>query len=499
MSMLQQIAKHAETQPQATALIGSNVTLDYAGLYDSIWLIVNWLRRLDVETLALDLDNGPAWAVIDIAAMAEGIALVPIPPFFSPQQVRHALSTSGVSMVITDHPERFKQQVGDVALDETATLGLFGRTLHCLRTQQGERNIPQGIHKVTFTSGTTAEPKGVLLSWRRIEPVITSLAAAVQVRHEDRHVALTPLAVLLENIAGLYLPLWSGASVALPSLAETGMLGAAGLDSRRMLQTLGHYGATSAIFSPQMLQGAVAQLAAGEPPPAALRFIALGGAAVSPRLLDEAERLGLPVYEGYGLSESASVVTLNHPAAHRTGSVGKPLQHMQLRIADDGEVLIRGNRFAGYLGEACGGGDEEWWHTGDIGHLDDEGFLYLHGRRRHIFITAYGRNVSPEWVERELILEPAIAQAALFGEARPWNLAVIVPCGDVGEHEIETAVQRVNRNLPDYARIGRWVAADAPFTIANGQLSGTGRLRRTAISNHYASRMAALYQQELAS
>ena len=116
-----------------------------------------------------------------------------------------------------------------------------------------------------------------------------------------------------------------------------------------------------------------------------------------------------------------------------------------------------------------------------------------------IFITAYGRNVSPEWVERELILEPAIAQAALFGEARPWNVAVIVPSGDAGEHEIEAAVQRVNRSLPDYARIGRWFAADTPFTIANGQLSGTGRLRRNAIHHHYESRMQALYRQELAS
>ena len=499
MSLLKRIARHAETRPQAPAIIGSMLTLDYAGLYDSISLIVNWLRRLDVETLALDLDNGPAWAVIDLAAMAEEVALVPLPPFFSPQQVCHALKRSGVAMVITDQPERFSQRAAGLELEETATLGLFGRTLHCLRTPPAERSIPHGMQKVTFTSGTTAEPKGVLLSWRQIEPVVTSLAAAVDVHDDDRHVALTPLSVLLENIAGLYLPLWCGASVALPSLTETGLLGAAGLDSVRMLQTLARYEATSAIFSPQMLQGAVACLAAGEPPPAGLRFIALGGAAVSRRLLDEAGRLGLPVYEGYGLSESASVVTLNHPAAHRTGSVGKPLQHMQLRIADDGEVLIRGNRFAGYLGEPPREDEAAWWHTGDIGYLDDAGFLHLQGRRRHIFITAFGRNVSPEWVERELILEPCIAQAALFGEARPWNIAVIVPAGGAGKHEIEAAVQRVNRSLPDYARIGRWFAADTPFTIANGQLSGTGRLRRNAIQHQYESRMEALYRQELAS
>lgn len=499
MSLLRRIALHAGSNPRNPALLGTDLTLDYAGLYDSVRLMMNWLRGLKVETLALDLDNGPAWAVIDLAAMEEGIALVPIPPFFSPAQVSHALSTSGVSMVITDQPERFTQRSAGLPLHETATLGLFGRTLHCLRTPDSGRRIPQGIHKVTFTSGTTAEPKGVLLSWKQIGPVVTSLATAVRVRADDRHVALTPLAVLLENIAGVYLPLWCGASLALPSLAETGLLGAAGLDRQRMMQTLTHYGATTAIFSPQMLQGAVAHLAEGHAPPPALRFIALGGAAVSRRLLDDAARLGLPVYEGYGLSESASVVTLNHAGSHRPGSVGKPLPHMEIRIAADGEVLIRGNRFQGYLGETSAYKDLDWWHTGDIGYLDDEGFLHLRGRRRHIFITAFGRNVSPEWVERELILEPAIAQAALFGEAQPWNLALIVPAAGASEHEIEAAVQRVNRNLPDYARIGRWLAADAPFTLDNGGLSGTGRLRRPAISQYYRSRMEALYQQELAS
>jgi long-chain acyl-CoA synthetase len=499
MSMLRRIAQHADSHPHSPALLGTDLRLDYAELHDSVRLMMTWLRGLQVETLALDLDNGPAWAVIDLAAMEAGMGLVPIPPFFSPAQVCHALSESGVSMVITDQPARFMQRSAGLSLQETATLGLFERTLHCLRTASASRKIPQGIQKVTFTSGTTAEPKGVLLGWQQIEPVVTSLAAAVAVRADDRHVALTPLAVLLENIAGIYLPLWCGASVALPSLAETGLLGAAGLDRQRMMQTLTRYGATTAIFSPQMLQGAVAHLAEGHAAPAALRFIALGGAAVSQRLLDDAGRLGLPVYEGYGLSESASVVTLNHPGAHLPGSVGRPLQHMELRIAADGEVLIRGNRFAGYLGESRYDSGDDWWHTGDIGYLDDEGFLHLRGRRRHIFITAFGRNVSPEWVERELIVEPAIAQAALFGEARPWNLALIVPASGAGEQEIEAAVQRVNRNLPDYARIGRWFTADTPFTLDNDQLSGTGRLRRPVIFHHYESRIEALFGQELIS
>jgi long-subunit acyl-CoA synthetase (AMP-forming) len=263
-----------------------------------------------------------------------------------------------------------------------------------------------------------------------------------------------------------------------------------------MLKALSEHSATSAIFSPQMLQGAVDALETGQSKPEQLRFIALGGAAVSKRLLDRAAQMGLPVFEGYGLSEFSSVVCLNRPAEARRGSVGKPLEHVELRIAEDGEVLISGNLFAGYLGESGETPFSEWWRSGDIGRLDDDGYLHLQGRRRHIFITAYGRNVSPEWVERELTLEPAIAQAAVFGEARPWNLGVIVPSAGSDTAAVDVAIQRVNRLLPDYARVSQWFPADQPFQLENGQLSGTGRLRRETIFQHYRGRIEAHYAEE---
>ncbi|MEJ2610630.1 MAG: AMP-binding protein [Candidatus Thiodiazotropha sp.] len=499
LNMLQQLAIHANAQPDKPAIESSNLSLDYQTLYDHVLQTMERLSKLNIDSLALDLDNGAAWAIIDLASMAADISTVPIPPFFSPDQVCHALSDTAVSCVITDAPKRFIEKAAGITLTETATFELCGKTLYYLQTHHKTNKIPKGIHKVTYTSGTTAEPKGVLLSWKQMEPVITSLAKAVAVKQNDRHVVLMPLAVLLENMAGLYLPLWCGASVALPSLIETGLLGAAGLESERMVETLEHYAATTAIFSPQMLQGMVEHISTTGITPPSLRFIALGGAAVSKRLLQSAKQLGIPVFEGYGLSESASVATLNHPGAQRIGSVGKPLPHLQLCIAKDGEVLVRGNSFLGYLNDTEPRNENDWWHTGDIGRLDDEGFLYLLGRRRNIFITAFGRNVSPEWVERELILEPVIIQAALFGEARPWNLALIVPSLCASQQEIETAIQRTNQNLPDYARIGQWLMADAPFNLVNGQLSGTGRLRRQTIYQHYCSRIEAQYQQELIS
>jgi long-subunit acyl-CoA synthetase (AMP-forming) len=500
MMLLQRLAGHANTHPERVAVTGSESSLTYRELYENLVSLIARLQTLNLKCLALDLDNGPAWALLDLAAMSAGITLVPLPPFFSPAQVRHALTASGAEMVITDDVIRFKAKVPDLETDKSASIRLAGSNLSCLSLAQEEQVSLTSVLKVTFTSGTTAEPKGVMLNWDQLKPVVISLAEAVEVTADDCHLVLTPLAVLLENIAGLYVPLWCGARVALPSLKETGLLGAAGLDSKQMMQALEKYAATTAIFSPQMLQGAVSHLAASErSSPALLRFIALGGAAVSKRLLDESERLGLPVYEGYGLSETASVASLNLPGQYRKGSVGKPLPHMQVMISTEGEVLLRGNAFLGYLGEKGVEQNDGWWRTGDIGYLDDEGFLFLSGRIRHVFITAYGRNVSPEWVERELILEPAIAQVALFGEAKPWNVAVIVPAGEVDDAQIESAIQHTNQMLPDYARVGQWLRADAPFSLINGQLSGTGRIRRLAIAEHYLSRTEALYQQELVS
>src|SRR5690606_26803253 len=134
--------------------------------------------------------------------------------------------------------------------------------------------------------------------------------------------------------------------------------------------------------------------------------------------------LELPVFEGYGLSECASVVCLNTPAARRVGTVGRPLPHCALRIDKRGEVWVRGPHMLGYVGEPPM--DGEWIATGDVGCITD-GFLELQGRRKHQFITAWGRNVSPEWVQAELTARAPIAQAWLYGESLPKNVAVLVP------------------------------------------------------------------------
>ena len=130
--------------------------------------------------------------------------------------------------------------------------------------------------------------------------------------------------------------------------------------------------------------------------------------------------------------------------------------------------------------------------TGDVGRLD-EGYLYLTGRKKNIFITAFGRNVSPEWVEAELTAVPAIRQAWVHGEARPWNSAVITAAERCGRDEVNAAVERVNQALPDYARITRWIFSERAFSFAGGELTANGRLRRETLVARYGARLDQLY------
>jgi len=437
------------------------------------------------------LDNSPAWIVIDLAAAKAGITLVPLPAFFSEQQIEHSLKNASIEVLLTDQPERFGNFVRHNLANEIA-----GTKLHCLlEPGYGVKTFaatPANTIKITYTSGTTGTPKGACLNGEAVDAVSSSLVQVSQIDDSDIHLCLLPLGTLLENIAGVYVPLLAGATIAVPSLAEVGMLGASGVDINKLITALRHYGATRAILLPQLLQAMVEQLEIGTPIPQQLRFVAVGGAPVSQLLLQRAQRLGLPLFQGYGLSECSSVVALNNAQHNRAGSVGRPLPHIKLRFSDDGEILVKGGLFKGYLGERKQI-ETEWWPTGDLGHLDQDGYLFITGRKKNIFITSFGRNVAPEWVEQELVLSPAIAQAYVYGEARPWNIAVLV--SNASDEQIQAAVYEANKRLPDYAAVRHWIRAEAPFTISNEQLTATGRLRRRQLSQIYANRIENRYAE----
>ncbi len=498
--VLQMIGIFRHMQPDKLAIQGSQTRLSYEQLWQEVAVYCQVLLQRRPGAIGIAMDNQPAWAVVDIASMhvhtVDQLVAVPLPLFFSPQQLAHAVMDAGVQAIVCDQPERMLAMLASQGISALvhSTQEVAGQQLTLLDISLPSKRLPRGTAKVTYTSGTTGNPKGVCLSNVSMELVAISLHAASEASGRDRHLSVLPLSTLLENIAGLYLPLISGATAILTGAAEVGLSGSSGLDTAVLYRALTNQQATTTVFTPELLQAFLMLLEAGHSKPPSLRFIAVGGASVSPQLLDRAAALELPVYEGYGLSECASVVALNTRQHQFAGSVGKPLPHVQVKIAADGEILVQGHHFLGYAGQ-----DElpaqAMCATGDIGYLDVDGYLYITGRKKSMFITSFGRNVSPEWIERELSLSAHMMQAAMFGEAKPWNVAVIVARPQSSQAQVQASIDALNATLPDYARVARWIAADAPFTPANQQRTANGRLHRDAIWRHYAARIEALYQE----
>lgn len=464
-------------------------SLDYGRLHAAVSRLARTLSATGLRSFALLADNGLSWALADLAALSAGLRLVPLPLFFSPRQIEHALRDAGVEGLLLDPSVSLPATLRNEPR-HPLTLPPPLRLELCRLSGASEPRLDPATQKITYTSGTTGEPKGVCLSAALIERRAEMLRVASEATGSDAHLCALPLATLLENVGGLYVPLLAGAQAHLLPLADVGLSGATRFDPACLLAELSGRRASTLILVPQLLLGLVLALESGAPLPSALRFVAVGGAPVSTALLQRAERVGLPVFEGYGLSECGSVVALNTPAMRRPGSVGRPLPGAALSFDDDGEIRVTGDGFLGYVGETprCGTAPVA---TGDLGHLDDDGYLHLGGRKKNMFVTAYGRNVAPEWVERELCVMPAVVQAAVFGEQRPFNVAVIV--SSAADDRIEAAVVRVNASLPDYARVTAWMRADAPFSISNAQLTPNGRLRRAAILAAYGDRLASFY------
>jgi len=491
--VLEALDRHATERPEYIALDSGTEQLTYKQLLAAVTTLSESLQQSGTHALALAADNSPLWAVADLACIMAGIPLIPVPHFFTPAQLGHLLTHAGVDAVITDRPDSISMLLAGLSIAQQPT-EKQSVALDLIAIQTPAAALPDGCAKITFTSGSTGEPKGVCLSQSAMEIVALSLADSTGACRDDRHLSLLPYATLLENIGGLYVPLIVGATIVMPGMAGVGMSGASGLDIGQFVSALHRSAATTCIMIPQMLHALIAALEQGGERPVDLRYIAVGGASVSPVLLERAAALGLPVYEGYGLSEAASVVAVNSEGDCKPGSVGRPLPHVELKFAKDGEILVRGALLTAYLGDATHG-EGDYWPTGDIGYLDEDGFLYLSGRKKHIFITAFGRNVSPEWVERELSVEPAIGQCCVFGEARPFNVAVIVMHEAASFEMAQQAVDTANARLPDYARISQWVMADEVFSVSNGLWTGTGRPRREHIFNAYAEQINRLYKE----
>ena len=498
--LLERIRGHAARDGRRVALESAGEGVTYEALPGRIEFLAGALaagrEAGDGGRIGLFADNGLGWALSDLAAGAAGLAVIPLPTFFSDPQLCHSVQAAGVRRIVTDRVERLGRALPLRRVRGLAgSAGLWEVEVERAAGRHDGPALPAGTAKISFTSGTTGTPKGVCLAAGALQRVVAALAEASAACHTDRHLCVLPLATLLENLAGLQVPLWAGATCCLAAPAAVGLAGSQGFDPARCLAALVEARASTTILVPQMLAALLGALANG-PRPAELRYVAVGGAPLPRALLDRAAELGLPVYQGYGLTECASVVAVNRPEANRPGSVGRPLPHLRVEIAPDGEILLHGVVRSPYLGDPEPAAEGPF-ATGDLGYLDAAGHLYVTGRKKDLFITAFGRNVAPAWVEGELMLHaPPILQAAVFGEGRPFNVAVIFAAPGSPRERVDRALALANARLPDYARVQRWIAAREPFSVTNGLATGNGRPRREAIAEAYAAELLDCFDKE---
>ncbi len=421
-------------------------------------------------------ENSADWALALLAAWKAGKTVVPLPTFFSPLQIEHVLRDEGIShLVATEN-----------AASLAATLGVVVTTISNRRANT-RRPFASGAGLIVYTSGSTGRPKGVRLRIEQIDWQARALAEAIDASADDINLSLLPFALLLETITAICVPILVGARTHFAT-ALAGNVGAG-----RPVDLLGAFGAarpTTAVLVPQLLAGFVAQLEMGNArAPESLRFVAVGGARVSEALSERAWKLGIPVHEGYGLTECCSVVAVNRPGRRRAGTVGELLKGLEVRI-EDGEIVVSGPTvMEGYL---HGPRTDGRWHTGDLGQQDEDGFLSVLGRRDNLIITANGRNIAPEWIEAIVMSDPRVAACALLGHGMDRLRLLIVPSHH-GEHwlmaspraHIQLWLESLCAEAPSYAVPKDFAVCPGAQAKRIGLLTSNGRIVREVALNLY--------------
>ena len=319
--------------------------------------------------------------------------------------------------------------------------------------QPADIRLRPGFSVVTYTSGSTGTPKGVRLGSRQIGWSARALAKASGATSEDRHLSLLPLSLLLEMISAIFVPLVvEGATFFDRDMAEAVGRGKIG----SLAAAFEQHRPTTAVLVPQLLKVWAAELASsGRAAPPSLRFVAVGGAPVPLAMAEAAIRLGIPVHEGYGLSEMLLRRGAEQTGQARSGTVGQPLDGLTVAL-DEGEIVVTGPSVTdGYLGRPD---HEGAWRTGDLGQFNADGNLTIIGRKDNLIVTGYGRNISPEWVETALLDDQRLMLACLAGGAEQPLTALLIPAPYAEKtmlksslEELTERVARLTSHLPIYA------------------------------------------------
>jgi long-chain acyl-CoA synthetase len=539
--------------------------------------IASWLAERGVgrgDRVMLLSDNRPEWHMVDLAVLSLGAVDVPVYTTLTRSQIAYQVSDSGATVAFAENAElmdRFLSIRGEcpglgtlVQIEGEAPRGAIGLDAvggdgDAGAFWQRASGVGAGdLATIVYTSGTTGDPKGVMLSHGNFVANVLAAVERAPIGREDHVLEFLPLSHVLErcvgyaymlractrsycsahHVADLIAEVRPTAFVSVPRLYEKiharvmGMVQEAPPLRRRIFGWAVGRGLRAGLarleglrpgpldrlahaIADRLVLGKVRERMGGR-----VRYTLSGGAPLPVHVAEFFHAIGVPVYEGYGLTETSPAITLSgyRPGQTRLGSVGRPLGNLEVRIAPDGELLVRGpSVMGGYWNkpaETAGAFDADgFFMTGDIARIDDDGFVYITDRKKDLIVTSGGKNVAPQPIEAELLESRYVEHAVLLGDGRPYVTALIGPDAEavgawarargLGDGDPATlpevtgligqVVETVNANRAPFERVRKFRLLPVAPSVENGYLTPTMKVRRRLIERDFADLVEEMY------
>ncbi|MFL5885647.1 MAG: AMP-dependent synthetase/ligase [Thermoleophilaceae bacterium] len=516
---------------------GEWVDMTYAELGEQVTALARGLIAVGIERgdrIAIMSRTRPEWTWLDLAALCIGAIVVPVYETSSAEDAAYVLRHSGVRLAACENAEQIAklpeleqlavidgEAPGALTLDE---LRRRGEEVDLEAVRERERAIQPGdLATVIYTSGTTGKPKGCMLTHANYRANLAMTARVTDIGPDPVFFLFLPLAHALSRVFTFY-GLDQGATLAywrrdirnltsdLAATRPTHLSSAPRLFEKVHARVMSPPGR----IAPRLVRALVGTRAlrplanrlvfakVREGLGGRLRLALSGAAPIDGEVLDFFAACGVPIIEGYGMTETSSAHTCNRPEDMRVGTVGPPLDGAEVRIADDGEVLMRGpNVFVGYLDDeeaTAAALRDGWLHSGDLGRLDEDGFLTITGRKKDLIITSTGKNISPAAIESRLMRSRWIAHAVVVGDRRPYLVALLSLDPDEVEEvddrvqaELQQAVDAANEGHPSVEHVRAFAVLDRPLSQDEGELTATMKVKRRVVEERYAALIDSLY------
>jgi long-chain acyl-CoA synthetase len=537
------------------------------------------------DRVAIFSPNSPRWQMADMAVLSIGAADVPLYATITAQQAEYIISDSGSKVIFVgteDHLKRVMEVKANlpaltkiVTMDNTASdnpdVITFDDMVKMGETEGSAQDFnrrlsavkPDDLCSIVYTSGTTGNPKGVMLIHDNFLSNIKTVATLVEVSDTEQVLSFLPLSHVLERMSGYYSSIFKGCTISHAESIDTLLVDIGEIKPHWMvsvprLYEKVHAGVLMNIENDKPIKQKIFHWALGvgrqvsvlkaahQPIPGGLnlkskiadklvfskiyelmggrlRFFVSGGAPLAKEIAQFFHALGVLILEGYGLTETSPVISCNTPDNYRFGSVGRVLPDQQVKIAEDGEILVKGpNVMSGYwnkpeeTAEALADG---WFHTGDIGEFDDDGYLYITDRKKDLIVTAGGKNIAPQNLENALKMSRYIEQVAVIGDNRKFVSALIVPSfadldvwgqkqgvptGDRDKllkdpRVLDLIKKEIDEQLKEFdrhERVQKFVLLSEEMTETAGLLTPTLKVRRKEVNQAFSDEIEGMYKEQ---